>query len=78
MKKILLITILLSLFIPALFSEVTYLTEEEYKDLSKAERQNYNQNLEEQLADYQQRKSDAISKTNRLKKRIERTPEDRS
>ncbi len=44
-----------------LFSKVVYFTEEEYKKLKKQERLNYWENLENELANLQQRKADAVA-----------------
>ncbi len=72
MKKIILISTLMALILPIVaFAEVTYLSEEEYKDLSKDERIRYWENLEASLAEYQQRKSDAIAQQNEYQTRIE-------
>lgn len=64
MKKILLLSLVLMLVAPV-FAKVAYLSEEDYKALKKQERLNYWEALENELADLQQRKADAIANTER-------------
>jgi len=60
MRKLTLILIIAVFVLPVLLmSEVNYLSEKEYKKLKKAERENYWQRLDRDLAEYQQRKADA-------------------
>ncbi|HOD55233.1 MAG TPA: hypothetical protein PKJ08_11950, partial [Candidatus Cloacimonadota bacterium] len=60
MKKLLLISLILTILLPvALNAAVTYLSDDEYKKLNKAERQQYWQNLENEMASLQQRKAKA-------------------
>lgn len=72
MKKLLTITLSVVFILPVfLFSEVTYLSEEDYKDLNKQERLSYWDNLQTELADLQQRKADAIADQEKYNKRID-------
>ena len=72
MKKIISITVMLMLIIPAfVFCRVTYLSENDYKKLKKRERQNYWESLENELASLQKRKADAIAESDKYSKRIE-------
>jgi nucleoid-associated protein YgaU len=72
MKKIILLAILVAFVLPAvLFSAVTYLSPEEYKHLKKKERLQYWQQLQDQLAEYQKAKSQAIADKDKLNKEIE-------
>lgn len=60
MMKKYFILILAALFVPlSLLGEVRYLSEEEYNDLSKEEREQYWQELENELMMWQQREADA-------------------
>jgi nucleoid-associated protein YgaU len=71
MKKYILITLIALLAIPAfLQANVEYLGEEEYKELKKAERMNYWDRLETELATLQQRKADAVADSTKYEKRI--------
>ena len=72
MKKLLLISLVAMLVIPiVLQARVTYLSEEEYKKLKKKERLHYWENLENDLADLQQRKADAIADQEKYSAEIE-------
>jgi nucleoid-associated protein YgaU len=67
MKKFIIISLIALLIIPALLSaRVTYLSEDEYKKLKKKERLAYWEDLENDLADLQQRKADAIARQEEL------------
>jgi len=71
MKRLIMILLSLAFIIPALISEVTYLTDDEYKKLNKEERQNYWENLETEMEQLSQRKADAIASHENNLKRIE-------
>ncbi|KQC06967.1 MAG: hypothetical protein APR54_06455 [Candidatus Cloacimonas sp. SDB] len=72
MKKITLISLVLLIVIPVLLqSRVVYLTEEEYKELKKDERLHYWETLENELANNQKRKADAIANAEAYEIRIE-------
>jgi nucleoid-associated protein YgaU len=72
MKKITLISLVLLIVIPVLLqSQVVYLTEEEYKELKKDERLHYWETLENELANNQKRKADAIANAEAYEIRIE-------
>ncbi len=72
MKKIIILATLLAVILPTfLFAEVTYLSEDEYKHLKKKERLHYWQQLQDQLAEYQKAKSEAIANKEKYKKEIE-------
>lgn len=72
MRKIFIITIVALLVIPAfVHSKLMYLSEEEYKDLSKKERLAYWENLENELADNQERKAEALANSEAYRIRIE-------
>ena len=72
MKKIILLSLVAILILPALIhSQVMYLTEEEYKDLNKKERLKYWENLENELANNQKRKADALANSEAYRIRIE-------
>lgn len=72
MRKITLITIVALMLLPILLTaKVVYLTEEEYKDLNKEERLHYWENLENELANNQKRKADAIANSEKYSVRIE-------
>jgi len=72
MKKIILISLVVLLVVPALLqSKIVYLTEDEYKKLKKQERLHYWENLENELADNQKRKADAIANSGAYTIRIE-------
>ena len=62
MKKYIVLSLIVLLVLPAILSaRVEYLSEEDYKKLKKKERLAYWENLENDLADLQQRKADAIA-----------------
>jgi nucleoid-associated protein YgaU len=62
MKRIIILSLIALLVLPVFIqARVTYLSEEEYKDLKKKERLVYWENLETDLAELQQRKADAIA-----------------
>mgnify|MGYP006290752029 CR=1 FL=1 len=69
LKKILLIVVSLLIF-QFIFAEVTYLSEEEYEDLSKAERENYNQNLLDEMDKLMEEKTEALENKEEYKKEI--------
>ncbi len=72
MKKLILLSLVAILIIPALVhSSVVYLTEDEYKDLKKKERLHYWETLENELANNQKRKADALANTEAYNIRIE-------
>ncbi len=72
MKKIILISLVALLIIPVILqSRVTYLNEDEYKKLKKKERLAYWENLENDLAELQQRKADAIANAEKYSADIE-------
>ena len=71
MKRIILLSLIALLVLPVLIqAQVTYLSEEDYKDLKKKERLVYWENLENDLAGYQQRKADAIANQEKYSARI--------
>ena len=62
MKKYIILSLIVLLVVPAILSaRVAYLSEEDYKKLKKKERLVYWENLENDLAELQQRKADAIA-----------------
>ncbi|MCD6182071.1 MAG: LysM peptidoglycan-binding domain-containing protein [Candidatus Cloacimonetes bacterium] len=72
MKKIIFMTLLCALLLPVVLqAKVVYLNEDEYKKLKKNERLNYWGVLESDLAEYQQRKADAIAKQDQYRATIE-------
>lgn len=72
MKKIIIISIVAVLIIPVILqSKVVYLNEEEYKKLKKKERLHYWENLENELADNQMRKADALANSEKYSTRID-------
>lgn len=72
MKRTIILTLIALLVLPVLIqARVTYLSEEEYKDLKKKERLAYWENLETDLAEMQQRKADAIANQEKYSARIE-------
>ena len=72
MKKITIITLIALILLPVLLSgKIVYLSEEEYKDLDKKERLHYWENLENELANNQKRKADAIANSEKYSIRIE-------
>ncbi|HCX73172.1 MAG TPA: hypothetical protein DHM37_05585, partial [Candidatus Cloacimonas sp.] len=65
MRKTLLIAVSILILLPVMLSaKVEYMSEEEYKDLSREEVKNYWANLEQQLADFQERKANALAQQN--------------
>ncbi len=62
MKKYILTIFVFCMLAPMLFAEFTYLSEEEYKELSSKERQAYNDNLVKEMETLQQRKADAVAR----------------
>ncbi|MDP8269473.1 MAG: LysM peptidoglycan-binding domain-containing protein [Candidatus Tenebribacter davisii] len=72
MKRIIILSLVALLVLPVLIqAQVTYLSEDEYKDLKKKERLAYWEDLETDLANYQQRKADAIADQDKYTARIE-------
>ena len=72
MKKIILLSLIILFVVPVLLqSSVTYLDEDSYKKLKKKARLEYWENLESNLAELQQRKSDAIINSDKYEKEIE-------
>lgn len=62
MKKLIYSCLIVALLLPlALSAEFTYLSEEEYRSLSRQERNVYWENLERELLNYQQRRADAVA-----------------
>jgi predicted nucleic acid-binding Zn-ribbon protein len=62
MRSFILSCLIVILLSPVLLvAEFTYLSEDEYKNLSRQERNIYWENLERELLNYQQRKADAIA-----------------
>jgi len=77
MKRIILLSLIALLVLPVMIqAQVTYLSEEEYKDLKKNERLAYWENLETDLASYQQRKADAIANQGKYSTEIEKLKAD--
>ena len=73
MKRIILLSLVALLVLPVMIqAQVTYLSEDEYKDLKKNERLAYWENLETDLASYQQRKADAIANQGKYSTEIEK------
>ena len=70
MKKTILLTLIAIFLTSALIARVTYLNEEEYKELKKKERLQYWEKLENELSELQQRKSDAINQSTKLDQEI--------
>lgn len=70
MKKYLILTLAILLVPLFLFGEVRYLSEEEYNDLSKEEREQYWDALENELMMWQQREADARAAIQRNEQRI--------
>jgi nucleoid-associated protein YgaU len=64
MKKLIIISLITVLFIPALLSQVNYFSPEDYKKLKKQERLQYWEELENELTNLQQRRADAIASAN--------------
>ncbi|MDN5353710.1 MAG: hypothetical protein PWQ09_466 [Candidatus Cloacimonadota bacterium] len=60
-----------------LSAKVEYMSEEEYKDLSREEVKNYWANLEQQLADFQERKANALAQQNAYQTRIAELKEEK-
>ncbi|MBN2460015.1 MAG: LysM peptidoglycan-binding domain-containing protein [Candidatus Cloacimonetes bacterium] len=72
MKKIILIGLAIGLLLPVLLmAKVEYLSEEEYKKLSKKERLHYWETLENELAANQERKANALANQEKYSTRIE-------
>ena len=72
MKKYIVLSLIVLLVLPAILSaRVEYLSEEDYKKLKKKERMAYWENLENDLAELQQRKADAIANQETYSGRIE-------
>ncbi|MBN1326776.1 MAG: LysM peptidoglycan-binding domain-containing protein [Candidatus Cloacimonetes bacterium] len=72
MKKTIIFAIAAIIILPIfLFSEVVYLSEEDYKKLKKSERLHYWETLENELANNQQRKADALANQEKYSARIE-------
>jgi nucleoid-associated protein YgaU len=69
MKKFIAILIAIALCLP-IVAKVQYLSEEDYKELNKTERQNYWDRLTAEVASQQQKKADAIAKKERLNTEI--------
>lgn len=62
MKKTLQMLLAVFVLLPVFaFAEVTYLSEEEYKELSSDEREAYNKSLTDEMAELQIKKSEAIA-----------------
>lgn len=73
MKKIILLSLIVLFVVPVLLqASVTYLDEDSYKKLKKKQRLEYWDNLENNLAELQQRKSDAIINSDKYEKEIEK------
>lgn len=72
MKKILTLAVIILLVLPVIISaKVNYLSEEEYKDLNKREREAYWQDLQTQQTDFLGRKSTAVERQTKAQARIE-------
>ena len=73
MKKKLQILTLLAVFLLPMFlsANFVYLSDEEYKKLSSAERAQFNAALENEMATFQRRRADAIASSERLTAEIE-------
>jgi len=65
-KKLLIIATLIMFVLPVFLFSFTYLSDQEYKNLSSAEKQEYLKALDEEMASLQQRKSDANAQTEQL------------
>ena len=62
MKHIIIIALAALLLLPVLmFGQFTYLSEEEYRNLSRSERKIYSENLEREYLDLMRKKADAIA-----------------
>jgi len=73
MKKLFLLSVSILLLLPTLsFAEVTYLNDNEYKKLSKNEREQYWNNLNQEMASLQKRKADALKSMETDKTEIDR------
>ncbi len=73
MKRTILLSLVALLILPVMIqAQVNYLSEDEYKDLKKNERLAYWENLETDLASYQQRKADAIANQGKYSTEIEK------
>ncbi len=63
MKQTMMILIIALMTLPAVMTaDFTYLSEDEYRDLSRQERNIYTENLEREMLDIQQRKADAVAR----------------
>ena len=72
MKKYIILSLIVLLVVPAILSaRVAYLSEDDYKKLKKKERLAYWENLENDLAELQQRKADAIADQEKYRTAIE-------
>ena len=65
-KRLLTIATLIMFVLPVFLFSFTYLSDEEYKKLSSAERNQYNADLQEEMVSLQQRKTDALALTEQL------------
>ncbi len=70
MRKYIIAFFVFCMAVPMLFADFTYLSEEEYKELSSRERQTYNDNLVREMEILQQRKADAIARAEGYEKEI--------
>jgi len=71
MKKTLLIAVSILILLPVMLSaKIEYLSEEEYKDLKRDEVKRYWTKLEQQLADFQERKANAIAQNEKCSARL--------
>jgi len=72
MKKFSIIALIVLITLPIILTaKVNYLNEEEYKDLSKAERGIYWENLTQSRTEYMNRKADAIARQEAGNRRLE-------
>lgn len=71
MKKLLLIALVFLFTLPLLYSQVNYLSDDEYKNLSSAERSRYNENLKTEMANLQTKKAESLAQKESLSKDIE-------
>ncbi len=71
MKRIILVSSIILLILPCLLAAVEFLSEEEYKDLSKEQRMKYWEDLENELAMWQQRAAQAQADIEKETKLIE-------
>ncbi len=70
MRKYIIAFFVFCMVVPMLFADFTYLSEAEYKELSSKERQAYNDNLVKEMEVLQQRKADAIARSEGYEKEI--------